>query len=56
MILAACCAAVVSILVGGAGSGEVSATMEHMLDSPLTDELPDEMENGEENSVVTCVV
>ena len=56
MTLAAYCAAVVSILVGGAGSGEVSATKEHTLDYPLTDELLGEMENGEENGVAICVV
>ena len=48
--------AVVSILVGGAGSDEVSATKEHMLDCPSVDELPGETENGEENGGVISVV
>ena len=56
MTWAACHAAVVSILVGGAGSGEVSATKGHMLDYPLVDELPGEMENEEGNGEVIFVV
>lgn len=49
-------AAVASILVGGAGSGEVSATEEHMLDYPIVDEQLGEMENGEENGEVISVI
>ena len=55
MIWVACHAVVASILVGGAGLGEVSATMEHTLGFPLTDELQDGMENEEGSDAVTCV-
>ena len=48
--------AVVNILVGRAGSCEVSATMEHKLDFPLVDEPLDEMENEEQSGAVIFVI